>query len=216
MIFSSTPLSTIAVVNKVLVRQLLVNIVKHRVLYQQCLVSSYLFISSLSRSIISLSPALDMHVWVVILNELSFVIFPETYLFLLAAPLPMTFVPCVEPCQGLVAPWWAFLEPCQSLAEPCRALPSLSKPFQPDANPCWVLVGSLLACTSHWGTYLFVCNVWLCNKSQLFFVVGPVWLPTYASIWKFYLGCKRSNLLLNVHEWCYLFDVSNHLTLNFI
>jgi hypothetical protein len=44
-----------------------------------------------------------------------------------------------------------------------------------------------------------------------FFFVGPVWLPTYASIWKFYLGCKRSNLLLNVHEWCSLFDVSNHL-----
>jgi hypothetical protein len=73
----------------------------------------------------------------------------------------MTFVPCIEPCQGCVAPWWALLEPCW-------ALPSLAKPFQPDANPCWVLVRSLLACTSHWCTYLFMCNVWWCNKSQLF------------------------------------------------
>jgi hypothetical protein len=146
----------------------------------------------------------------------------------IAAPLPMTFVPCVKPCQGLVAPWWALLEPCWSLAEPCQALPSLAKPFQPDASPCWVLVRSLLACTSHWCTYLFLCNVWWCNKSATFFCRSclathlcqhlkilfrmQTFKPIAQCSWMmFFIWCFKSFKISVVFSWNFIYNYNPHI-----
>jgi hypothetical protein len=95
----------------------------------------------------------------------------------IAAPLPMTFVPCIEPCQGLVAPWWALLEPCWSLAEPCQALPSLAKPCQ--AFPTWceplLSISQVIA-----GMHITLVHLpvlvqcLMVQQVHNFFVVGPV------------------------------------------